>query len=266
MLKKTLMKSVSVSVSALLITVVFASSASAATIVVTPADEQGWSTADTRPGGDVNFVTDATSPLPTGALQLTTDATNEAKAQYLKAVNTPLSSVTDLSYSTKQVSGPVHADPSYQLLVDLNGTTTPGGFTTLVYEPYQQATPIIPGAWQTWDVDAGQFWSSRSFSEGTCTTVAGAGGAPFYTLAGLQATCPNAEVVGFGVNIGTFNPGYDVYTDAVSFDATTYNFELVPPPPTTPSNKDQCKNDGWMTFTAGYKNQGQCVSAVTSNR
>ena len=34
-----------------------------------------------------------------------------------------------------------------------------------------------------------------------------------------------------------------------------------------PTTKDQCKNGGWMTFQdPSFKNQGQCVSAVTSQR
>ncbi len=360
--------------------VAFASISSAATtIVVTLTDQQGWSTSDTRPGGAVNFVADATSPLPGGALQLTTNASTTAKAQYLHATNTPLAAVTDLSYYTKYVSGPDYAAPSYQLIVLLNGTTT--GFTTLVYEPYQNGT-VSSTTWQQWDVDAGQFWSSRTFTDGTCSVTAGGGGAPFYTLAGLQAACPSAVVVGFGVNIGSNNPSYDVYTDAVVFNDTTYNFELVapdttppdaptpvspangattttialdkvdwtdvtdasstpvtyvyeaalspattstgafvapiyvsgpltaseiptagtpegtyfwhvnasdsvgnvspwsvtwsftvdntvvpPPATTTPTTKDECKNDGWKTFTnPTFKNQGQCVSFITSNR
>jgi hypothetical protein len=31
-------------------------------------------------------------------------------------------------------------------------------------------------------------------------------------------------------------------------------------PPTTPATADDCKKDGWKTY--GFKNQGQCVSAV----
>jgi hypothetical protein len=254
------------SVLAVVFAVAFASVASAATtVVVTPSNTQGFSTADTRPGGAVNYVADATSPYPNGALQLTTDLTTTSKAQYLHDASTTLASVTDLSYYTKQVSGPVHADPSYQLLVDLNGAAT-GGFTTFVYEPYQNGV-VVPSTWQQWDVDAGQMWSSRSFSEGTCTIVAGGGGAPFYTLAGLQAACPDAVVVGFGVNIGSNNPGYDVYTDGVTFNGTTYDFELVPPAPTAPTTKDDCKDGGWQTFTnPSFKNQGQCVSSVAKNK
>jgi hypothetical protein len=71
--------------------------AAATFVVVTPAHTQGWSTADTRPGGDVEFVADATAPRGDGALQLTTDATTAAKAQYLHEANVALSSVTDLT-------------------------------------------------------------------------------------------------------------------------------------------------------------------------
>ncbi len=232
----------------------------AATVTVTPTSTVGWSTADTRPGGAVNYVIDATSPYPGEALQLTTDATTTAKAQYLHATNTAIGSVTDLGYYTKQVAGPAYADPSYQLLVDLNGSTT-GGFTTFVYEPYQNGT-VTNGTWQQWDVDAGQFWSSRSFSEGTCVISAGGGGAPFYTLAGLKTMCPDAEVVGFGVNIGTNNPSYDVYTDGVAFNGTIYDFERY----ISPTDKDQCKKNGYKSYTDdngnSFKNQGQCKKYV----
>ncbi len=35
------------------------------------------------------------------------------------------------------------------------------------------------------------------------------------------------------------------------------------PAPSTPENKDRCKNGGWKSFTnPSFKNQGQCVSAM----
>lgn len=229
----------------------------ATTVVVTPTNQQGWVEADTRPGGDVNFVADATAPGGEGALQLTTDMTNTAKAQYLHAANTPITEVTELSYYTKQVSGPLHAAPSYQLPIDINGTTV-GGFTTLVYEPYQNGV-VTPGVWQAWDVDKGLFWSSRTIECSNGTLVAGAGGAPFYSLEQVQTLCPEAIAVGFGVNVGSYNPGYNVYTDLVNFNGTIYDFELV----NTPSSKGQCKNGGYQNLTdsngQSFKNQGQCV-------
>jgi hypothetical protein len=251
------------------------------TIVVTPNNTQGWTTADTRPGGTVSYVVDPTAPGGgNGALRLTTDSTTAAKAQYMHEANAPLSSITELSYWTKQVSGPPHADASYQLPVCLGGFTSPvtptnptgcTGFTTLVFEPYQHngsnpsTQAVVNGIWQMWDVDAGQFWSSKTATGGgTCNVQAGFGGAPFYTLAGLQASCPNAVVVGFGVNIGTFNPSYDVYTDLVNFNGTTYDFE----PFVFATSRDQCKNGGYVDMRRAdgstFKNQGDCVS-YTSN-
>jgi hypothetical protein len=228
------------------------------TLVVTPVNTRGWTTSDTRPGGTVTFVEDATAPGGSGALQLTTDATTTAKAQYLHEASTPLAEVTDLSYYTKQNSALFPGgDPSYQLIVNLCGTT---GFTTFVYEPYQNGV-VTPGVWQEWDVDAGLLWSSRTVTCGSEGVLAGFGGAPFYTLSDLQTRFPNATVIGFGVNIGSNNPGYNVEADLVRFNDTTYDFELF----STPGDANECKKGGWSTFnppTGPYKNQGQCVSAA----
>ncbi len=230
-------------------------------IIVTPANTQGWTTADTRPGGAVNFKTDSSAPgTPhTGALQLTSDATTTAKAQYLHSASTYLTSVTALSYSTKQNAGTAFTGgaASYQLPVCLGGVTgtTCNGFTTFVYEPYENGT-VSPGVWQSWDVAAGQFWSSRTTTDGAaCSVVAGGGGAPFYTLAALKAVCPNALVVGYGVNIGSYNPSYNVETDQFNFNNTTFNFEPI----SQPTKEKDCKNDGWKNFNAPtFSSQKAC--------
>ena len=40
----------------------------------------------------------------------------------------------------------------------------------------------------------------------------------------------------------------------------------VPPTPTTPTSKEECKHGGWMTFADhAFKNQGECVSYLQSN-
>jgi hypothetical protein len=169
--------------------------------------------------------------------------------------------VTEAGYYTRQVSGPAVADPSYQLVMCLNGGTT-CGFTTLVFEPYQNPLmgPIVPNAWQHWDVASGLFWSTRTV---TCSNgvVAGTSGGPaIYTIGQIQTLCPNAVVIGFGVNIGTNNPGYVVRTDGFNFNGTTYDFQLT----NTPTSKDQCKDDGFTNLTDAqgntFSNQGQCVS------
>lgn len=154
--------------------------------------------------------------------------------------------------------------PSYQLPVLLD-SSDPSSFTTLVYEPYWNGV-VAPGTWQQWNVDTGQFWSSKAYTSGTCAVVAGAGGAPFYNLAGLKAACPNAVVIGFGVNIGSNNPSYNVETDLVSFNGTAYDFQN----PNVPTDKDQCKNGGYVNYTDAqgqpFKNQGQCVSSVAKQK
>jgi len=231
-------------------------------VVVTPTNTQGWSTADTNTGGTVSFNNDTTAPgnPHNGALELTTDATTTAKAQYMHATNTALSDVNELSYYTKQnePAGTV-ADPSYQLATFLNGGTS--GFSTLVFEPYQGGQgAVVPATWQSWDVDQGLFWSTRTVTCSNGTINGTPGGPATYTLAQVSAACPNAVVAGFGVNVGSNNSSYNVEADLVDFNGTTYNFE----PFQTPSDKDACKNDGYKNLTdqngAAFKNQGQCVS------
>lgn len=244
----------------------------AGTVVVTPTNTQGWSTADTRPGGTVTFVNaDAPPGGGAGSLQLTTNATTAAKAQYLHAANTPLSAVTTLSYYTKQVSASFpQGDPAYQLIVCLTGaptSTTCPGFTTLVFEPYQNTAlgPVVPNTWQKWNVAAGLFWSTRTVPCPNGTITGTPGGPATYTLNAIKAACPNAVVAGYGVNIGTYNPSYTVRTDLFTFNGTTYNFELY----SVPTEKEQCKNGGWKTFnppTGPFKNQGACVSYVEHHR
>ena len=201
----------------------------ASTVVVAPTDTQGWTTADTRTGGSVTFVAEADAPGD-GSLQLTTDSTNEAKAQYMHLSDLQLDAVNELAYSYKQVAGPSHAAPSFQLAVDLNGAET-GGFTTFVYEPYQNGG-VTPGVWETKDVDQGQFWSTRSFGS---NIQAGAGGTYFYTLGQINGWYPDAVLLGYGVNVGTYNPGYTVLADGVTVNGTTYDFEVTAPDTTAPA-------------------------------
>ncbi len=214
-------------------------SAAVTSVVVTPANTQGWAMSDTRPGGVVNYVYDAAAPTGFGALRLTTDATNTSKADYFHGApaGTTLASLTELAYFTKQVSGQAAADPAYQLPVCLTGGNgapcnanqnppAATSFSTLVFEPYLNPTQgsIVPGAWQQWDVDAGLIYSTRTV---TCSggTIVGGSGSPLYTLGQINTICPAATVLGYGVNIGTFNPNYNVETDQFDFNGTIYNFE-----------------------------------------
>jgi hypothetical protein len=251
-------------VAAVAVVATVAATALAATTVRVTQNDGSWTQDDTRGGGTVTWTGayGAPSGLGSSSLQLATTASTADKAGLYThtMAGTPLADVTDLSYYTYQPAGNApFADASYQLQVD-----TGCGFTTLVFEPYENVAqgPIVANTWQKWDVDNGLFWSSRTVACGTSTLVAGAGGAPFYTLAQVKAMFPNAVVVGIGVNVGTFNPGYTVAVDGVQFNDTIYNFEIG----TRPTTKDQCKNGGWATFDdPAFKNQGDCVSYVATH-
>lgn len=265
-----------VSLLALLFSLVLTSSAQTVVVAPSNAASLGFSTADTRPGGAVNFVVDGSLVGGgIGSLNMTTDGTTAAKAQYFRTDVMPLSALTEISYWTKQNSAPfAGADPAFNIPVCLGGVvgTTCIGFTTLVFEPYQNngllppSPGVIPGVWQFWDVDAGMHWSSRSYSNGTCSVLAGGGGTYFYTLSGLAMSCPNALVGGYGFNIGTYNPGYDVSADLMTVNGTTYDFE----PYLVASNKDQCKNGGWMNYRRAngttFRNQGDCIQYVNTGK
>lgn len=227
--------------------------------VVQPSSPQGWTTAnppaDNRPVSQVNFVSDGTAPGG-GALQLITDATNASKASYMHPLATPLplSAVTELGYQTKQnPSSFAGADATFQLQVELDGT--PSTFLTLVYEPYWQngglgdPAPVIPGVWQSWNIlSGGLLWASgtKSGPGAGCSTVNGAGGPPFYTLASLASHCTSAVVVAFGVSVGTYNPSYNVEADLVDFNGTVYDFQ-----PET-----QCTTVCYVNATTGSDSYG----------
>lgn len=239
----------------------------ATTVVVTPTNTQGWSTADTRTGGAVNFVVDATAPSGFGALQLTTDNTNDAKAQYMHGTHTPLASVTELSYYTKQVAPPGVADPSYQLPVNLDPTSDTSSSTTLVFEPYwNPPQAVIADTWQQWNVADGLFWSSKTVTCTGGTIVAHPGGPATYTLQQVRDLCPSAVVTGFGVNIGTYNPDYNVEADLVNFNGTVYDFE----PYSAAKSKDDCKKGGWenqrRSDGSTFRNQGDCIQYVNTGK
>jgi hypothetical protein len=126
--------------------------------------------------------------------------------------------------------------------------------------------PIVPNVWQQWNVETGLFWSTRPV---TCANgvVAGTPGGPAtYTIGQIETMCPTAVVIGFGVNIGTNNPGYVVRTNGFDFNGTIYDFQLT----NTPTSKEQCKDGGFGNFTdaqgRAFTNQGRCVSFVENHQ
>jgi|GEM_PF-2197899 len=179
-----------------------------------------------------DFIVDSSAPLGMGALRQTTNNTDASKSQFVNTLPTanriPVSSVYNLSYSTLQVSGPAVADSGYQITVWLNGNS--GTSTTFSYEPYWNGT-ITNGVWQSWDVSSSsaKLWSSQTRNvSSTCQTTKGSGGPPFYSIPWIKANCPNAVIISYGLNIGTYNRNYNVEADNFRVNDTIYDFDPQP--------------------------------------
>jgi hypothetical protein len=112
------------------------------------------------------------------------------------------------------------------------------------------------------DVDAVQ-WALRSSCNDNTTTKAG-------NVDGYN-TPSTWDGANFSatVDTSTFDPGSYCFVFNPTDDAGQNNVRLTRTfvvDANAPYNKDECKNDGWQSFTAPtFKNQGDCVSFIASN-
>jgi hypothetical protein len=233
-----------------------------------PQNDAHWYREDTRVGGGVQlYKTGDNGALPApggslgnGALALTTNSQNSAKAQLMTTQHvygTPVADITGLDYSTymdpnSEPQNPLGSKillPSFQLQIDTDGDgdvacgDTACGFTTLVYEPYQNGTghsdpqpAVATGTWQAWDATNGDWWSSKAIHctggtpEDPFDRAAGAGGPPFTRPSQIATECPNAIVLQVGLNMGSFNPNAITAADGLHFAtaANDYTWDFGP--------------------------------------
>jgi hypothetical protein len=240
----------------------------ASTVVVTPGDVgTTWHTADTRPAGSGTFENGpASPPYGTGSFELSTMVGNSDKVQLLTNLfdGTRLDDIGAIGYSTYRTSD-----------------------VYMVFEPYQDQGngAVLTGQWQNWDAyrgGAAKWWINNGAGgcgqNTPCTFSAIVGLFPNATIreaaacgpANVKTPCPGS----FGVNQGSFNIGILSNVDGlyigVNGDTTTFDFELVPPPPPQPATKDDCKNGGWQTLGradgSSFKNQGDCIQYVNTGK
>ncbi len=173
-------------------------------------------------------------------------------------------------------------DISYDFLIAGNGDSTDASqFYMNVYALYESSLDdkyydcrydVVPTTGST------STFTTVTFDPSLEYPVTTSGSSP------VSGDCPaspadmgdGATIRAIAINVGDTSisdQGLAGYLDNVVVDlhgsTTTYDFEpvVVEPPVTTPTNKDQCKNDGWKTFTnPTFKNQGQCVSYVNGRR
>jgi hypothetical protein len=208
-----------------------------------PENDTSFFTQDTNSDGTVTLTDEFGAPSGWGAsaLKLTT-ANDVGKAQALTAhdvFNRPLSGVDHVSYYTYSDSSSEfnQANASIQLQIDTNGTSATGGFTTLVYEPYNNPldNPVLQDQWQFFNATNGNWWSTREISclGGLFTVSPGGGGPPFTDPAEVALNCPGAVVLQIGVSIGSNSGANVVATDGLriniqGFDDSSTNFESGP--------------------------------------
>ncbi|HSF26927.1 MAG TPA: hypothetical protein VLC50_05355 [Actinomycetes bacterium] len=77
----------------------------------------------------------------------------------------------------------------------------------------------------------------------------------------MHSLFENAVVLGIGVNIGGNNANYIVAVDGITFGTATGTtvFDFT--------DKNDCKAGGWVPNfpNTQFKNQGDCVSSLTSS-
>jgi hypothetical protein len=168
----------------------------------------------------------ATPPAGVGSLRLTTaTGTEKVFAFNFDHVGTKLTDVDDISYWTYREGGSAQQVAALNVVIDFNGPSVDGGFSTLVFEPVYNTDQgaVISGEWQEWSAaGSGVWWSTRPIN-GQC---AGATAACDKTWGEIVSNNPDATVLGgVGVNQGSGNPALITSVDAFTFDATTYDFE-----------------------------------------
>jgi hypothetical protein len=138
-----------------------------------------------------------------------------------------LAELTKVSYGSLIHSQPQNAlDVGFQFeVVKSKATAFTSGYTTVVYEPYQNGSSETLDEWHRHSVDTGLVWSTKALPSDDCTQAVPC---PF---AQFVSENPQAEVLTaklrIGQNSGQGWSGFEGYVDDVSFGfgpVTRYDF------------------------------------------
>jgi hypothetical protein len=214
------------------------------TVVVTPPDLVSGSpttgqfvvTNESGGAGSVSIVSGPAGGPSAGSLQMvTTGASDHWDAFNYDHEGVALSSISTLSYSAYTNNAPDY-DPSFQLTADLSPSIT---FSTINYEPYEQATPDTANTWQSFNVLTGLVWATH-----IADSSPGGLDDPI-SWSTFVSDYPSATVLGVGADVGSGWPAMTGNVDALSIgtdgaNGATTTYDFAPSPPTTavlvPSN------------------------------
>lgn len=228
-------------------------------VVVSPDTMNGWSTNTgisdtntTQSGGSVAFVATPNAPLSTGALQVETNASVDARVRVAKDVNVKLSQVDSISYDAKVTAAAEdYADASFRLGLDNNNDGVVD--MTVVYEPYYNGT-VQQNVWQTWNVKEGKFWGSWNGGGGYDSNV---------TINNIPGTNADTTIRKISVGLGNYNASWRVLVDNVRFDTTVYDFEPAAPV-VVPSAAFTAKPSNTAVANTGYTTEEDFTFNLTS--
>lgn len=244
---------------ALALAAVFGAGAAQATTVIgfdaVPVANGQWYQSDVRAGSSASTVSlvgaggnlESSRPIGNGAALLTTNTTNEAKAEvavadtYGKAGDILRSLTVSYDYYRSNLPGTNAAAAPSLKLTFYNAGFAGDGFVSLIYESYLQTPSLTNPVSDQWthvaiDFANGLFWQNGGFGQANS-----AGGPPLNTLSGwLSAFDPAfgaADLVTVGMGVGTYNPGQTDYFDNVLIThssglgySAAYDFEAAEVP------------------------------------
>ena len=213
-----------------LIGTLFAPTARAATTVtVTPNNMQGWAFFDDKGNGGTGVMVPgpATPPLGAGSAELAVTALNQGYALGTGAyVGTPLSAITNLSYSSYQPGTVLAIALQFDIKYHTADSTYDG---RLVYEPYQNGHVTVGSGWQHWSPLSGIWWASNQTASGGLCPMGGPCSWATVLSTWPQATISGAVLFKAGSGWPSFTGNVDDFTIGVSSSDTTYDFEPGPP-------------------------------------
>jgi hypothetical protein len=220
-----------------------ANPATAATVVVSPANLNGWAFSNmdnsgTNASGDFE-VGPSTPPLGIGSAQFIVGDTNSSEILY-SALGAPTApgSFSVLRYSTYVTTSTLGSGSAPTLQFGLyEGATYEG---RLVFDPGLLLS-VTDGTWQNWNAATEQAWYFTPNSNNTLSSDCSISDSTKYcTLATAESflSGPGIEAVGVLFKAGSDQSSFDGNVDAFSIGPssdhmTTYNFEpaaAVPEP------------------------------------
>lgn len=274
----------------LAITIFAAVSASAFTleqVVVRESDVKDIAEATSgRPGwykqtvGSGSFTTNAVHPYSiagSGELKVSDSTSYVEVGLYNTLPSLRFDEITSIGYATMQTVNSAQST-ALQLGIDLDKTDADTSWQgRMVFEPYLNTSlvneQLKDGEWQAWSTfkPTANWWMTWSSS---ATAVHGINPCPqsnpcmlteikaLFPNAGLNPSFGNPLILKAGSGWDSFTGYFDAPNVATTSRSQYWEFEPNEAPVTQPTSKSQCFKDGWMTFGATFKNQGQCVASL----